>query len=81
LSEAERISREDFYPRLVWVVHANRRLRDRKKFFALLSGPLRVASGVLTYTIHRYDGSALLRDWGKSRAPVYFDFGETERVW
>ena len=81
LREAERVSREDFYPRLVWVVHANRRLRERKKFFALLSGPLRVASGVLTYTIHRYDGSALLRDWGKSRAPVYFDFGEPEQVW
>ena len=45
LSEAERVSREDFYTRLVWVVHANRRLRDRKKFFASLSGPLRVASG------------------------------------
>ena len=80
LSEAERVSREEFYPRLVWVVYAHRRLRDRKKFFASLSGPLRVASGLPTYTIHR-DDSALLRDWGKSRAPVYFDFGETERVW
>jgi hypothetical protein len=78
LSEAERVSREDFYPRLVWVVHAVRRLRDRTKFFDLLR-PLRVASGVPTYAIHRYDGSALLRDWGKSRAPVYFDFGETEQ--
>jgi hypothetical protein len=78
LSEAERVSREQFYTRLVWVVHAVRRLRDRKKFFALLR-PLRVASGVSTYTIHRDDCSALLRDWGKSRAPVYFDFGETEQ--
>lgn len=79
LSEAERVSREDVYPRLVWVVHANRR-RDQKKFFASLSGPLRVASGLPTFTIFR-DDSALLRDWGKSRAPVYFDFDETERVW
>jgi competence protein CoiA len=78
LSEAERVSREEFYTRLVWVVHANRRLRDRKKFFASLSGPLHVASELPTYTIHR-DDSALLRDWGKSRAPVYFDFGETEQ--
>lgn len=77
LTETERVSREEFYPRLVWVVHAARRLRDRKKFFASLSGPLRVASGLPTYTIHR-DDSALLRDWGRSRVPVYFDFGETE---
>jgi hypothetical protein len=78
LSEAERVSREEFYPRLVWVVHASRRLRDRKKFFALLR-PVHVASKLPTFTIHRDDGSALLRDWGKSRAPVYFDFGETEQ--
>jgi len=32
---------------------------------------------VATFTIHR-DGSALLRDWGESRAAVYFDFGETD---
>jgi competence protein CoiA len=77
LSEVERVSREEFYTRLVWVVHANRRPRDRKKFFSSLSGPLHVASKLLTFTIRR-DDSALLRDWGKSRAPVYFDFGETE---
>jgi competence protein CoiA len=77
LSEAERVSREEFYPRLVWVVHANRRLRDRRKFFASLSGPLNAAAWSLqTFSIHR-DDSALLRDWGKSRAPVYFDFGRT----
>jgi competence protein CoiA len=78
LSQAERVSREEVYTRLVWVVHAGRRLRDRKKFFASLSGPLHVASKLSTFTIHR-DDSALLRDWGKSRAPVYFDFGETEQ--
>jgi hypothetical protein len=78
LSETERVSREEFYPRLVWVVHAHRRLRDPKKFFASLSGPLRVASGLPVFTIPR-DDSALLRDWGKSRAPVYFDFGGPEQ--
>jgi hypothetical protein len=79
LSDAERVSREEFYTRLVWVVHANRRRRDRKKFFFSLSGPLNPAAWSLgTFSIHR-DDSALLRDWGKSRAPVYFDFGETEQ--
>jgi competence protein CoiA len=80
LSEAERISREEFYTPLVWVVDGNKRLRDGKKFFASLSGPLNVASKLPTFSIHRED-SVLLRDWGKSRAPVYFDFGEIERIW
>jgi competence protein CoiA len=79
LSEAEQVSREQFYTRLVWVVHASRRLRDQKKFFASLSGPLNVTSKLPTFTNHR-DENALLRVWGKSRAPVYFDFGETQRV-
>jgi hypothetical protein len=30
---------------------------------------------VSTYSVIRSE-SALLRDWGESRAPVYFDFGE-----
>ena len=77
LREAERVSREEFYTRLVWVVHADRRLRDRKKFFASLSRLNPAAWSLPTFSIHR-DDSALLRDWGTSRAPVYFDFGETE---
>lgn len=69
LSETERVSREEFYAGLVWVVHAHRRLRDRKKFFASLSGPLRVASGLQTFTIHR-DDSALLRGEGAASRSI-----------
>jgi len=68
LSEAERVSREEFYPRLVWVVHAARRLRDRKKFFASLSGPLHVASGLPTYTIHRDDSFCAIGERAASRS-------------
>jgi competence protein CoiA len=79
ISEAERVSREEFYTQLVWVVHAGRRLRDRNKFFGSLSGPLNLAAWSLqTFSIHRED-SSLLRDWGKCRAPVYFDFGEAQQ--
>jgi hypothetical protein len=79
LSEAERVSREEFYTRLVWVVHASRRLRDRKKLFASLRQLNTAAWSLPTFSIHRDDGSALLRDWGTSRAPVYFDFSATEQ--
>lgn len=78
LSQDERKSREGFYPRLVWVVSGLRRKRDSMKFFASLRGAL-PAYSVPTFTILREE-SALLRDWGESRVPVYFDFGEsTER--
>jgi competence CoiA-like predicted nuclease len=40
LQEAERQSRELFYPKLVWVVDATRRVRDRAQFFASLGSAL-----------------------------------------
>ena len=78
LSEAERVSREDVYPRLVWVVHANRR-RDQKKFFA--SFPGRYVSHRDCRPLPSSEMTALSARLGESRAPVYFDFDETERVW
>ena len=72
LPAAERISREAFYSRLIWVVDGQRRLRDRTQFFsalgnAVLQSPLIIAA--------RVGESSLLRDWNTSRVPVYFDFG------
>ena len=74
LHKDERESREKFYPKLVWVVDAARRKRDRKKFFEALRGPLGISPIVPIYSVSMNE-SALLRDWGASRVPVYFDFG------
>jgi len=74
LPEAELLSREQFYPKLIWVIDGKRRTRDRAQFFAslgniLLQKPLIIAA--------RTYASALLRDWKASRAPVYLDFGDS----
>jgi hypothetical protein len=78
LDSDERMSREIFYPKMVWVVDGQRRKRDRKQFFALLRSPMLVYANVPMYSAPVVDESALLRDWGTSRAPVYFDFGTGE---
>lgn len=74
LRQAERLSREQFYPKLIWVVDGTRRLRDRAQFFSslgnvLLQSPLIIAAHMAS--------SALLQDWKASPAPVYFDFGNS----
>jgi competence protein CoiA len=74
LNPDERVSRENFYPKLVWVVNGQRRKRDRKQFFASLGSPLSISPVVPIYSVPMNE-SALLRDWGASRVPVYFDFG------
>ncbi len=75
LQPAERQSREQFYPKMVWLVDGTRRKRDRKQFFGSLRGPMFGQSPIYSASINE---SALLRDWGASCAPVYFDFGTGE---
>jgi competence protein CoiA len=65
LPEAERRSREGFYPKLIWVVDGQRRSRDRAQFFASL-GPALLQQPLVISA--RMQDSALLRDWGASRA-------------
>jgi competence protein CoiA len=75
LDPAERQSRENFYPKMVWIVDGARRKRDPKQFFESLRGPMFGQSPIYSVSI---SDSALLRDWGVSRVPVYFDFGTGE---
>jgi competence protein CoiA len=76
----ERESRESFYPKMVWVVDGQRRARDRAQFFASLRAGRVVNREPLIVSDPSKEG-ALLRDWGASRAPVYFDFGDSEPLW
>jgi hypothetical protein len=75
LRRDERESREMFYRNMVWVVYGPRRKRDRKQFFACLKARA-VVNGELRELL--WKEGALLRDWGVSRVPVYFDFGDSE---
>jgi competence protein CoiA len=76
LPRDEQESRENFYPKMVWVVNGRRRKRDRKQFFACFDAR-RVVNGERIVQVLWKEG-ALLREWGASRVPVYFDFGDSE---
>lgn len=74
IKREERRAREAFYEKMVWVVNGLRRKRDK---------------AISMRTMHPWDHTAqtyvvasalcaLTRDWLRSDAPVFFDFGGTE---
>lgn len=73
LAAAERMARDAFYPRLLWVVDGQRRQQDREQFFAAVCAGQRHAEHPLWW-IERH--GALLRDWCGGRTAVFFDFGQ-----
>jgi len=77
LREDERKAREKFYPKMVWVVNGRRRKLDKKQFFACFDARRVVNSEPRIVPVLWKEG-ALLRDWGGSRVPVYFDFRDSE---
>jgi len=77
LPRDEQKSRENFYPKMVWVVSGRRRKRDRKQFFACFDAR-RVVNAEPRIVSVLWKEGALLREWGASRVPVYFDFGDSE---
>ena len=77
LRQDEREARENFYPRMVWVVDGRRRARDWARFFASFSSAIIVNLEPPIVLFSSNEG-ALLRDWQASRVSVYFDFGDSE---
>jgi competence protein CoiA len=75
LRREEREAREAFYQNMVWVVDGLRRIRDRPHFFTSL-GLARIAAANPMKVGLSAKGSALIRDWGSSKVPVFFDFGD-----
>lgn len=79
LKPEERRSRENFYKKLIWVVDGNRRIKDKKRFFEILSdGGHHKDYPNLKST---FPEGALFRDWVNSTAHVFFDFGDDEVWW
>lgn len=75
----ERRSRDAFYRKLVWVVDATRRKRDRKQFFEAVEAGTPI--GRTVRRVHHADDCGLLREWLGSPAPVFFDFGDASTLW
>lgn len=70
----ERISREEFYKQMVWVVDGTRSELDESYFHMGLSGPIQTSP--LAYRLEWWGKSRLMHNWCESKAKVYFDFGK-----
>lgn len=77
LKTQERMAREAFYGKMVWVVDGRRRKRDAAQLLKCI-GPC--VWGHPPYILHvsNHEECALLRDWHSSPVPVYFDLGVRE---
>lgn len=81
ISAEERQSRESYYEALIWVVDGLRRKRDAHQFLAAWSSGQRERDPSSMKRRVSAPGSSLLRDWAGSSAHVFFDLGESARLW
>ena len=80
ITPVERRSREAFYTKLIWVVDGTRRKRDRAQIIRAWQENVTVAGNSWVRKAYS-DECALLREWGGSNAPVFFDLGDEEWLW
>lgn len=78
IKSEERLARENFYKKMIWIVDGNRRSRDKEKFIDGWTFSDRI--GGRDDVCESPGGGALLRDWGGPSVTVLFDFGE-EVLW
>ena len=76
----ERRSRETYYQTLIWVVDGMRRARDEAQFSRAWANGKSLDPFSSKRRISSPEG-ALLRDWARSRAHVFFDFGDGQTLW
>jgi competence protein CoiA len=83
LNPEERRSRNAFYPKLVWVVNGARRKRDIKQFAKVLKDGTRIFENLPVLKLNNFssDECGLLREWGDSHVPIFFDFGGESELW
>lgn len=78
MTEAERVSREEFYQDMVWVIDGSRGALDSSYFNMGVSGP--VQKNPLVYNVEWWGQSMLLQFWSASSKHVYLDFGN-DALW
>lgn len=77
LQVEERMAREAFYRKMVWVVDGRRRKRDASQLLKCIGPRVFERPPFILHTANHED-SALLRDWNASAMPVYFDLGVSD---
>ena len=79
LNPDERRSRNAFYQKLIWVVNGTRRKRDRAQMITAWNDAGRTNAPFVRRLYP--DDCALLRDWGETTAPIFFDCGPDQPLW
>lgn len=80
LRPEERQARNEFYPKLVWIVNGTRRKNDQEKFFRALNAGIRIHPQQLLINAPSSE-CGLLQEWVNGRVPVFLDFREPDRLW
>ncbi|MDF0716957.1 competence protein CoiA family protein [Muricauda sp. 334s03] len=82
LNPEERRSRNTFYPKIAWVVDGTRRTKDKSRFIKVIQegSTLPLKNIRISYTDFPEE-SRILKEWVNCDMPVFFDFGEQERLW
>ena len=73
ITQQERVSREDFYKTMVWVVDGTRLKRDYPRFVKRRKEYFR-QTGVQGFFFVDFPGECFPADWLQSKVPVIFDF-------
>lgn len=81
LKPEERQARNAFYQKLVWVVDGTRRKKDGEHFLKAIRAGKPLDADLLITRIPFPEQSALLREWGDTKAPVLFDLGGSPWLW
>lgn len=82
IKKEERLSRIDFYSKMIWIVDGLRRKTDLKQFLDILKYSNRIPFGnYFLLEIHSSEGNRLLKEWNNCGVPVFFDFSEANPLW
>lgn len=77
----EKLSRNQFYKKIIWIVDGTRRMRDKPKFLQMWEEGRKAGTNPVMREIHFPEDSVLMREWGNSPVPVFIDFGEEQLWW
>jgi len=80
ITPEERKSRDSFYKKLVWMVHAARRPTDPAQFVNAFEAGVGVGGSPWIRRV-RPDSCRLFKEWSGSPAPIFFDFGPGPTLW
>lgn len=79
INPEERVSRNAFYPKLVWVIDGVRRQRDKPNFHRILEEFFLGSEDPRFKRVFGQDDCRLIKEWHNSDALVFLDFQEVDK--